>query len=100
MFVGYQVEGTLGRRILDGESRVKVFGKEVNVQCNKVAIGGYSAHADQPHLLEWIKPIRNQVKKIFIVQGEEVQANGLKYAIRDTFGIDAIVPDYGDSFEL
>lgn len=100
LFIGYQVDGTLGRKILDGEKSVNIFNKKIDIKCNRVAIGGYSAHADKPRIMKWISPVKQSVKKVFIVQGEEEQSNGLKYALRDEYGIDAVVPNYGDSFEL
>src|SRR3989344_3215407 len=73
LFVGYQVLGSLGRRILDGEKNVRIFGEQVSVNCQIRAIGGYSAHADQAMLLKWIAGAGSggNLKKVFMVQGEE-----------------------------
>jgi metallo-beta-lactamase family protein len=100
LFVGFQAEGSLGRRILDGAEKVTIFGEGVEVKCQKIQIESYSAHADQEQILEWIKPIRLDLKKIFIVQGEENAMNVLAQKIRDEMAIEAIIPSFGDCFTL
>jgi metallo-beta-lactamase family protein len=102
LFVGYQVENSLGRKILDGEKEVTIFGEKVKVNCNIEAIGGYSAHADKNMLVEWAKEAnkKNRLKKVFIVQGEEESALALSRAIKRVLGVDTIVPKQGESFEL
>jgi len=100
LFVGFQAEGSLGRQILDGAPKVTIFGEEVEVKCQKIQIESYSAHADQNQILEWIKPIRLNLKKIFIVQGEENAMNVLAQKIRDEMAIETIIPSFGDYFML
>lgn len=102
LFVGYQVEGSLGRRILDGEKEVRIFGEKINVNCQIKAIGGYSAHADQNMLLKWVKSAGSggNLKKVFVVQGEEESSEILAEKIKSGLGIDAVVPSQGESFEL
>lgn len=100
LFVGYQARGSLGREILEGARRVKIFGEEVLVRCKSRAIGGYSAHADQPRLLEWLMPMRNSLKRVFVVQGEEESSGALAQKIRDDLALDAVIPKTGDSVEL
>lgn len=100
LIVGYQAEGTLGRKIIDGAKSVRIMGQDVSVRCRMRAIGGYSAHADQPLLLKWVGSMRNGVKKVFVVQGELDQSQPLADKIRDNFAIDAIVPQKGQVFEL
>ena len=58
MFVGYQAEGTLGRDIVNGEKWIRIYGEEILIQSKIVTINGFSAHADQSELLEWIKPMK------------------------------------------
>lgn len=100
LVVGYQATGSLGRRLLDGEKTVKIFGEEVNVRCKIKAIGGYSAHADKPQLIDWIKPQRQNLKNIFLVQGEEKEADILAQSIADELAVKATIPDNGISYEL
>ena len=102
LFVGYQVLGSLGRRILDGEKNVRIFGEQVSVNCQIRAIGGYSAHADQAMLLKWIESAGSdgKLKKVFVVQGEEDSSIILAEKVKTDLNIDAVVPSQGESFEL
>ncbi len=102
LFVGYQVLGSLGRRILDGEKEVRIFGEKVAVNCQIRAIGGYSAHADQPMLLKWIASASSggSLKKVFVVQGEEDSSTILAEKARIDLKVDAVVPNQGESFEI
>jgi metallo-beta-lactamase family protein len=100
LFVGYQSAGTLGRRILEGAQSVTILGEEVPVKCRVKSIGGYSAHADQAQLLEWLAPRRDTVRKVFAVQGEGDAALALVQKIRDDLAIDAMVPEPGATYEL
>lgn len=102
LFVGYQVEGTLGRKILDGQKEVSIFGQTVQVNCQVRAIGGYSAHADQNMLTEWTKSaaIGGKLKNVFIVQGEEESADALADRIKKDIGVPTAVPTQNESFEL
>lgn len=92
LFIGYQARGTLGRAIMDGAQEVRIFGETVPVRCKKVNIPGYSAHADQPRLLEWLAPMRQSLKKVFVVQGEEQSSDVLMHKIVDDFAVSAEVP--------
>lgn len=102
LFIGYQVQGSLGRRIKDGEKTVTIFGQHVPVRCRVSSIGAYSAHADQNGLIEYIRHANegNALKKCFVVQGEEQAAEALAKRAHDELGVDAIVPRLGQSFEL
>lgn len=102
LFIGYQVKDSLGRRVLDGEKEVKIFDEKVAVNCKIEAIGGYSAHADQNMLVEWVKAANGEgkLKKVFVVQGEEESALALSRTIERAVAVDAIVPKQGESFEL
>ena len=99
LVIGYQVSGTLGRRLLDGAQEVKIFGEEVAVRAQIKAIGGYSAHADQAGLLNWVGQTQN-IKKVFVVQGEAGPASALVQKIKDNLNMAAEVPAAGEVFEL
>ncbi|HUY69605.1 MAG TPA: MBL fold metallo-hydrolase [Candidatus Tyrphobacter sp.] len=100
LFIGYQAKGSLGREILDGAETVKIFDEEVPVRCRKVEIGGYSAHADQKRLLEWLEPAAHSLKKAFVVQGDEGSSQALKNKIEDELAVRAEVPTRQESVEL
>lgn len=100
LFVGYQGEGSLGRKILEGAKVVKILGQEIDVRCKVKQISGYSAHADQPQLLEWLRPARLAAKKVFVVQGEEESSLALAQKIRDELAMDAVVPEAGETVNL
>ena len=102
LFIGYQVVGSLGRRILNGEKEVRIFGEKIAVNCQIRAIGGYSAHADQAMLLKWIASAGSSgnLKKVFVVQGEEDSSAILAEKTKTDLKIDAVVPSQGESFEL
>lgn len=100
-FVGYQVEGSLGRRILDGAQEVTILGQKTPVVCRIENIGSYSGHADKNGLLEWVrKTTSGQGKKVFVVQGESGAAQSLAGEIKRQLNIEALAPEIGQSFEL
>lgn len=71
VFVGYQAEGTLGRAILDGTKKVRIFGEEIAVNAEVYALQGLSGHADQSGLLDWLKGFKTKPKEILLVHGDE-----------------------------
>ena len=100
LFVGYQAKGSLGQKIMDGAPEVMIFGETVPVRCRKSVIGGYSAHADQPHLLAWLGRTQESLKKVFVVHGEETASEVLAAKIRDDLAVAAEVPKSGETAEL
>ncbi|HOJ76822.1 MAG TPA: MBL fold metallo-hydrolase [Bacillota bacterium] len=100
LFVGYQAEGTLGRRLLEGAKVVKIMGEEVNVQAIIHSIDGFSAHADQNGLIDWLSGFEQRVKGIFIVHGERQSQQEFATLIRRKFGVDPVIPKLGESFVL
>lgn len=100
LFIGYQAADSLGRQILDGAKSVKILGEEVPVRAKVRAIGGYSAHADQPALLNWLKPMRLSLKEVILVQGEEDQMQPLKRKIQDELAIKTKIPEAGEEVIL
>ncbi len=99
-FVGYQTRGSLGRRILDGEAEVTVNRMKIPVRAHPSVISGYSAHADQPQLLEWLSGARGGIRKAFVVQGEEEEANALMQKMRDELAIVTHIPAPNESVVL
>ncbi len=100
LFVGYQAEGTLGKRILSGEKLVKIFGEEIAVNAQISYLDAFSGHADRDGLLSWIDKMEKKPKNIFIVHGEEIAQNAFKQYILEKFGIDAIIPSLEESYTL
>ncbi len=100
LFVGYQAEGTLGRKIFEGTPVVSIFGNPVKVKAHIKAIGGYSAHADQQQLTDFVQEIQSPVKCVYVVQGEFEASFALKQKIEKDLSIDAHVPKFEEVIEL
>ena len=101
LFVGYQAPGTLGRRIVDGEKKVKILGEEFAVKARVEYIEGYSGHADQEWLLNFVYSFTSQMPKhIFLVHGEPNAQETLKEKIESTTGIGVTIAKYGEEYEL
>ena len=83
VFVGYQAVGTLGRIIIDGAKKVKILGVQVIINAAIKQIEGFSGHADQSELLEWVSEIPETPKKIFLVHGEDKAINALKGKLQE-----------------
>jgi metallo-beta-lactamase family protein len=101
VFVGYQAAGTTGRRILEGEPEVKIMGQRVPVRCRIAKIGGFSAHADYAEVLRWLGGIESGVpREVFLTHGEPEAANAMAAHIKEKFGWNVHVPQYGEKVEL
>ena len=100
LFVGYQAPGTLGRQIVDGAKSVKIFGEEIAVNARIEYIEGYSGHADQEWLLNFVYSFHNQPKHIFLVHGEPDSQEVLKGKIIETTGTPVTIPNFGESYDL
>ena len=100
LFVGYQAPGTLGRSIVEGAEKVKIFGEEIAINARVEYIEGYSGHADQTWLLNFIWSFTNPPKHVFLVHGEYEGQEELKRKIEDTSECKVTIPDFGESYEL
>ena len=100
LFVGYQAPGTLGRTIVEGAERVKVFGEEIAVNARVEYIEGFSGHADQTWLLNFVNSFTNPPKHIFLVHGEPEGQEELKNKIESECKISVTIPGFGESYEL
>ncbi len=92
VFIGYQGEGTIGRRIIDGAESVRLFGEEIAIKAHIHTLGGFSAHADQKGLLEWLSHFENPQLEVFVNHGEEKVSMELSRLIRERFDLKAEVP--------
>lgn len=99
LFVGYQAQGTLGRRILDGEKKVTIHGEEIAVKANIEKIDGFSAHADQKGLVSWVKGFEKKPRKIFLVHGEAEALTELQRVLAEETGLKADVAVYGSTYD-
>ena len=100
LFVGFQAEGTLGRKLIDGAEKVKIFGEEVAVNARVEYIEGYSGHADQQGLLNFVYSFKNKPKHIFLVHGEPEGQRTLKDKITETTNLSVSIPEFGEVFDL
>lgn len=100
VFVGYQAEGTLGRLLVEGEKKVKIFGETINVAAHIESLQGLSAHADQKGLLEFIDNFKQKPQKVFVVHGEIESSLALSGMIENKFGIETVVPYPDEVYEL
>ena len=97
LFAGYQADGSLGRRLVDGIKRVRVLGEEIAVQAKIQMLDGFSAHADSNQIIEWMRHITNpKPAKDFIVHGEPTSQEALKEQIQNEFGLEVYIPFRGD----
>lgn len=92
LFVGYQAEGTRGRKLLEGDKELKVYGKWVPFHMEVAEIEGLSAHADHTELMDWMSKIKNKPERIFIVHGEKESAEALQKGIEETYGWNSEIP--------
>jgi metallo-beta-lactamase family protein len=95
LFVGFQAKGTLGRRILSGEKKVRIHGREYRVDVRIEQLFGFSGHADRQGLINWLGHFEQPPRKVFLTHGEEEAALSLQDAVQKRFGFDVSVPQYG-----
>ena len=100
LFVGYQAPGTLGYSIVNGAKKVKIFGEEIAINARIEYIEGYSGHADQEWLMNFIYSFINKPKHIFLVHGEEESQEVLKEKILEETNIGVTIPEFGETYEL
>jgi metallo-beta-lactamase family protein len=100
VIIGFQAVGTLGRRLVDGDKRVRLFGEEIRVRASIHTIGGLSAHADQAALLSWLKCFESAPQRSFVVHGEAQTACGFADRMADELGWSVEAPAPGTRVDL
>ena len=100
LFVGYQARGTLGRHIVDGAKEVRIFGRSHRVKARIARVHGFSAHADQAGLLQWLSGLTKAPKTVFVVHGEAERAQQFAAHLKAKKGWNASVPAYLDEVLL
>ncbi|MEW9096239.1 MAG: MBL fold metallo-hydrolase [Clostridiaceae bacterium] len=97
VFVGFQAEGTLGRNILNGTKRVKIFGEEIAVNAKIYNLPGLSGHADRNGLLNWLEAFNKKPKAVLLIHGEEESQRSFKELL-DSKGYKSYIMSSGDTF--
>jgi metallo-beta-lactamase family protein len=100
IFVGYQAAGTTGRHVLDGDREAKVMKNWIPVRCHVEKVEGFSAHADWKGVIRWLEGLNGTPKTAFTTHGEPEAAEAMAQHIRDRFGWNVEVPQYGQTVEL
>jgi metallo-beta-lactamase family protein len=100
LFVGYQASGTLGRKLLQGASPVRLLGRSHEVRAQVEVIHGFSAHADRSGLQRWLSSLETPPRHVFVTHGEVEAADSFTQLIRDQFGYEVSRPDYLQSVSL
>ena len=100
IITGFQAAGTLGRRIVDGNKSVRIYGDDVPVRADIYTIGGLSAHADRDALLNWLSHFSRQPDRTFVVHGELSTAHEFAATIRARFNWQVEAPRMQSSFEI
>ncbi len=100
LIVGYQGRGSLGRRLIEGEQRVRIHGESIAVRAKIRTLGGFSAHASQSDLLAWLGAIAPSRPRVVLTHGEDPQRQELAKQVRRRFKLDSTLPNMGDVIEL
>jgi metallo-beta-lactamase family protein len=100
LFVGYQAVGTLGRIILDGVKKVRLFGKYYELKMRVQSINGFSGHADKNELTMWLSSLKRAPRRLFITHGEESAALSFAEHIKNEKGWPISVPEFHDEAVL
>lgn len=100
LFVGYQAPGTLGRRILDGQKKIRIDDNDIDVRARILFLGGYSGHADREQLLDFVEGAGEKLERVFVTMGEPRSSLFIAQRIRDFLGVDVVVPARGQSLEI
>lgn len=100
LIVGYQAEGTLGRKLVDGNQSVSIFGERIVVRAKIHKLGGFSAHAGQTDLLKWFNVLAPDRPRVVLTHGEDKARETLSEIIRHRYGLVPFLPQYGQSIEL
>lgn len=100
LFVGYQAEGTLGRKLVEGAKLVRIFGEDISVNARVESIDGFSGHADMNGLIEWIDAFQKKPRKIFLVHGDESVIQDFSKTIKEKLNIETITPRIGSCYQM
>lgn len=100
LFVGYQTEGTIGRKLVDGAGSVSLFGEDITVRARIATLSGISGHADRDMMLSWLSSMSEKPRKIFVNHGQDSVCESFADTISAQIGTAAVAPFSGDEYEL
>ena len=100
LFVGYQAEGTLGRKLLEGADTVKIFGEPIEVDAKIESLKGISGHADKNGLLRWLGGFQSDIQHVFVVHGEDEVTDAFAHTVEEVIGCQAFAPYTGGCVDL
>ena len=100
LFVGYQSEGTIGRKLINGVPTIKLFGEDIEVNAKIEQLDGISGHADRDMLLGWLKNMGKSPKRVFVNHGSDTVCDDFVKSVEETLGYDAVAPFSGDCYDL
>ena len=100
LFVGYQAEGTLGRKLLEGADTVKIFGEPIEVDAKIESLKGISGHADKNGLLRWLGGFQSDIQHVFVVHGEDEVTDAFAHTVEEVIGCPAFAPYTGGCVDL
>jgi metallo-beta-lactamase family protein len=100
LIVGYQAYGSLGRRLLDGEKEITIFGEKIAVKATIHTLGGFSAHAGQTDLMRWFDVIAPSKPHVVLTHGEDDQRAALARCIQERYGLPSTLPKMGEVIEI
>ncbi len=100
IFAGFQAEGTIGRRLLDGVKQIKIMGEDIRVNAHVYNMKGFSAHADKEQLLDWFGKMTAQPKAYFVTHGEYDATSNFADELQRKLGTAAYIPQFGDCVEI
>jgi len=100
LFVGYQSEGTVGRKLINGADSVKLFGENIAVHAAITDLDGISGHADRDMLLGWLKHMGKAPRQVFVNHGDDVVCDSFVKTVTETLGYPAVAPFSGDGYDL
>jgi metallo-beta-lactamase family protein len=94
VFVGFQAQGTTGRKIVDGAKKIRIFNEEIAVKARVFTINGFSAHAGQSQILQWLSHFQTRDMQVFLIHGEYSAQQVLAGLIKERFGFKVLIPEY------
>ncbi len=100
IFVGYQAEGTTGRQIVEGAKKIKVFNETIAVKLKVYTINGFSSHADQPQLLDWVKSAAGKNSRVILVHGEKPVMEQFVPLVENGVDVTPVMPELYSSITV